>query len=139
MGLTEYLTEYVSSGKKSIRLIDFPDRDLTIENLSNWFDLQGIKGYSMTIDRTTDPPVNPGELAYFVGRCDRRPDTHWVALYNNLGFSGTKWTQEVVIWTKRQPHGRLTTRGEKPLEITVEEAAELMKAMVLDPKHRVRL
>lgn len=138
MRLTDYIQEAISSGKYRIHE---PDSNDTVEDFVNWFNSLGIDGYRYgNVIGDSEPPVQPGELVYFVGPCSRMKDTHWVALYNNLYDFGTEWTQEVCMWLNgSKKSARLHTQDTDVVDISKEKAIEIMKEMISNPKKRIRI
>ena len=138
-GLTEYITEWVSSGKNSkYHKLRFPLGEPTVEKTIEWLDKLGIEGKSVD-DNPDYPPVGPGKLTYLYGHCGRLSSTHWIAVYNNLSGSGTEWTQELCIWMK-DLYGNLTTNSKDTInDIDINTCIKLLEKMVIDPEKRIEL
>ncbi len=145
MRLQDYITEAISSGK--YKRNKYPE-ELTPESIVEWLEGMGVKGYrwgdSDIGEYAEHPPVNPGEIVYYVGMCKKsQPGTSWVALYNNVGGSRMDVTQEAIIWTEdtwTKQSGRLTTytgRGQE-YDLNLIEVLDIMIQMIDNPTKIVK-
>ena len=143
MNLKNYITEAVSHGWNK-KYYNEPEYGDSTDDIITWLKSYGIKGYQWKDKDNSfkymegNPPVKYGELVWYAGPCDKRPDTHWICLMNNSdrGNSKPEATQEICIYTKNKNRTNfirnLLTGEDKQLNFS--NAIMLMKRMIDRPE-----